>query len=113
MLHDEFVSNWNVAKFLSKYDDGSVEQNYCKLITPEIGKKREIKAGGFDYKSLLRREKDTGGSNINDVAKFMSKHTGKDFDNCFIELKMPKIAHYSSGYSRGELLAARGFSDFI
>lgn len=117
MWHDESVSRFDAANFLSRYDGGSVEENQCRLNFPRVGRKSEIKAGGFDFKSLLRIEKHTGRSNINDAANFMSKSTGKDFENCFTELIKPYVNRYaghSSGgsggtFTPGEMLDMRGF----
>lgn len=111
MLHDELVPKSDIAKFLSKYYGGSDEKNYCKLITPEIGKKSEIKAGGFDFSSLADL-----GINKSKVTNFMSKQTGKSFEQCYMELNMPPVNKFGKDsfgslktFSPGQMLSMRGF----
>ena len=111
MLHDEFVPNLDIAKFMSKYSGDSLEKSYSKLIMPSVGKKNEIKAGGFDFSYL----KDLG-INKSKVTDFMSKQTGKSFEQCHMELNMPPVNKFGKDslgsfktFSPGQMLSIRGF----
>jgi len=87
-----FWEDLDIKKQSREDDDGFMKiTDLCKR---GFGRKIKPQETSFDFAKLVNIT-GTGRPELTEVAEFMSTQTGKDFENCFVELTMPRVEAYN------------------
>lgn len=87
----EFEFKSDLLKFVSKETGWDAEKTFSEFHIPKIERMGKFIERNFEPSSLIGLSGDK--PERNDVAKFMSKKTGKGFEDCMMDLNMAKVDH--------------------